>query len=207
MGVTIHYRGHIDSLDQLPSLSEELMEFAESMGWRSVRLDDDWDKAPDANLEVSAEGANITGNLGLKGVIIIPETDGESLSFTFDRDGAIRSPMGMVSILDGSLEPEDDSVSVKTQFAGPKFHTWVGGLLKYLKKKYISDLEVRDEGEYWESGDLDKLKAKMAFLNDKINFLSDRLNSVTLGDTTGLSAEEIADRIESVLRDLDNDDT
>ena len=145
--------------------------------------------------------------LGLKGVTIIPEPDGEALSFTFDRDGAVRSLMGMVSILDGSLEPEDAWVSVKTQFAGPDFHTWVVGLLKHLRKKYMSDLEVDDEGEYWESGDLDKLKEKMAFLDERINFLTNRMKRGVLGDTTGLSAEEIADRIERVIRDLDNDDT
>ena len=66
MGVTIHYRGHIDRLDQLPPLSEELIEFAEAMGWSSERLDEDWNKAPDVNLEVSGEGANITGHLARK---------------------------------------------------------------------------------------------------------------------------------------------
>jgi len=143
----------------------------------------------------------------VKGVTIIPEPDGEAFSFTFDRDGAVRSLMGMISILDGSTEPEEAWVSIKTQFVGPEFHTWVVGLLKYLKKKYMSDLEVRDESEYWESGDLDKLKEKMVFLYERIDFLTNRLNRGVLGDTTVLSAEEIADRIERVLRDLDNDDT
>ena len=43
-------------------------------------------------------------------------------------------------------------VSVKTQFDSPDTHIWIIGLLKYLKKRYIANLEVRDEGEYWETG-------------------------------------------------------
>ncbi len=205
MGLTIHYRGHIDSLNHVPSLSEKLIEFAEAMGWRSETINDDWEKAPDANLEVSPEGANITGHLGLRGVTIIPEPKGESLSFFFDRKGALRSLMGVISILDGSMEQGEAWVSVKTQFASPQFHTWVVGLLKYLKKSCISDLEVNDEGEYWESGDLEKLKGKMAFLDEKMNYLANRLNSGALGDTAGLSADEIASRFESFFRESDND--
>jgi len=47
---------------------------------------------------------------------------------------------------------------------------WIVGLLKYLKKRYLSNLQV-----------------------------SAKLSSAHLGDVSGLSADEIASRIEQLL--------
>ena len=202
MGVTIHYRGRINNLSQVPALSEELTTIASAMGWESTSLDDDWEIPPDARLDVGPEAAEITGNLGLKGVQITPGPGAESLSFFFDREGNLRSPMTMILLLDGTLKPENAWISVKTQFTSPEIHVWIVGLLKYLKKRYITNLEVSDEGEYWETGDIRILKAKMDLINEKIDYISSQLSSGRLGDLAGLSAEEIASRIEQMF-DID----
>ena len=102
--------------------------------------------------------------------------------------------------LEKRLKPKESWVFIKTQFSSPDVHIRVIGLLKYLKKKYISNLEVRDEGEYWEKADFKILKEKMDFINSKINYLSSELSSDRLGDIKGLSAEEIAARIERLLK-------
>ncbi len=44
-------------------------------------------------------------------------------------------------------------LSTKTQFAGREVHKKIIDLLKYLKEKYFSELNVYDEGQYWETGD------------------------------------------------------
>jgi hypothetical protein len=49
---------------------------------------------------------------------------------------------------------------VKTQFAGPAVHIAVIGLFKTIEPSF-SHLDILDEGEYWQSGDLAKLRANM----------------------------------------------
>jgi hypothetical protein len=199
MGVSIHYRGRLNDVGQLASLCEELTDIAAAMGWQSTRLDDDWEQPANARLRITPTGARIDGHLGLKGILVTPEGGAESLNFFFDRDGNLRCPVSMVSILDGTLDAEQAWVSIKTQFTSPEIHVWIVGLLKYLKKRYISDLQVSDEGEYWETGDIRILKEKMDLIGEKIEHIASKLLSARLGDVSGLSAERIASRIEQLL--------
>ena len=199
MGVSIHYRGLLNDATQFPVLSDELTDIANTMGWQSTRVEDDWGEPANARLVGSRNGARIDGHLGLKGVQITPRPEGESLSFFFDREGALRSPMSMVLILEGTLKPEHAWVSVKTQFLSPEIHVWIIGLLKYLKKRYISDLEVSDEGMYWETGDIDGLREKMDLIDAKIECISNELSVGRFADVTSLSADQIALRIERLL--------
>ncbi len=204
MGVSIHYRGLLNDATQLPVLSDELADIADAMGWQSTRLEDDWRAAANARLVGSSNGARIDGHLGLKGIQITPGPEGESLSFFFDPEGALRSPMSMVLILEGTLKAEHAWMSIKTQFLSPEIHIWIIGLLKYLKKRYISDLEVSDEGMYWETGEIDRLRDRMDLIDAKIECISNELSVSRFGAVTGLTAAQIALRIERLL--LDNKD-
>lgn len=151
---------------------------------------------PDATLE---KDGNIEGCLGLKGIQFTPHPESEPLVLFFDRDGYIRSPIAMLMILEGNLQPETAWISMKTQFAGPDTHVWVIGLLKYLKKRYISNLEVSDESDYWESGDRRKLEEDISLINGKLQHLSSTISSGQMGDLAGLSSDEIAARIEQLF--------
>lgn len=199
MGVSIHYRGRLDDVGQLANLCEELADIAAAMGWETTRLDDDWERPADARLRFTPAGAQIDGHLGLKGILMMPDVEAESLSFLFDREGNLRSLMDVISILDGTLKPEEAWVSVKTQFASPELHVWIIGLLKYVKRRYVSDLQVSDEGQYWETGDIRILREKMNLIGVKIEQISAKLSSARFGDVSGLSADEIASRIEQLL--------
>lgn len=203
MGVSIHYRGRLDDNALLPLRCDEIEDIAASMGWPTTRLDDDWSIPADATLQA---GGRIDGHLGLKGIQITPQPDSESLDLFFDREGYLRCHMAMIMINEGVLQPETAWIHMKTQFAGPDIHIWVIGLLKYLKKRYISNLEVQDESEYWDTGDRQKLEEKMSLINAKLQSLTDALSSGRLGDLTGLSADEIASRIEQLLRNEKNRD-
>lgn len=206
MGVTIHYRGTLDDIQRLDRLCDELEDLAGSMKWRTARLDDDWAQPPTAELHHTETGAEITGNLGLKGIQLTPGSDADSLSFLFDREGHLRMPMHVVSILDGTLDPTDAWVFVKTQFGPPEDHAWMVGLLRYLKRHYMADLQVQDEGDYWDTGDLERLRDKMNLIDRELNILTEKLSSVDLGDITDLSPEQIASRIEELLDDEDDDE-
>jgi hypothetical protein len=199
MGVTIHYRGRLDDVGQLPKLCDEMADIARAMEWETTRLEDDWERPADARLRFTSKGAEMDGHLGLKGILLKPNVDAESLSFLFDREGHLRSMMDVVMIADATLKLEDAWVSVKTQFASPEVHAWIVGLLKYVKKRYVSDLQVSDEGQYWETGDIRILRERMEFIGKKIEQLSVQLSSARWGDVSALSADEIALRIEQLL--------
>ncbi len=201
MGVTIHYRGSIDEPERIRDLQRELADIAKSMGWDHSLLDDDWAVPPDAVLVHEQGSATIKGHLGLKGIAILPGGDGEALSFFVDAAGRLRSIMGMILQCEGRTTPGNAWVSVKTQFLSPDIHVWIVGLLKYLQKRYFSDLRVNDEGSFWETGDRTALEAKMRLLNDKMDELAMGLKTESLGDLSGLSAEDIASRIEDFLKD------
>ncbi len=85
----------------------------------------------------------------------------------------------------------------------PDVHVWIVGLLKYLQKRYFSNLEVDDEGDFWETGDRTALEAKMCLLNEKMDALSAGFTAKSFGDFSGLSAEDIAFRIEDFLKKRD----
>lgn len=200
MGVTIHYRGTIDEPERIRDLQRELADIAKSMGWEHSLLDDDWTVPPNAVLVHEQGSATIKGHLGLKGISILPGGGGEALSFFVDADGRLRSIMDMILQCEGRTTPDNAWVSMKTQFLTPDVHVWIVGLLKYIQKRYFSNLEVNDEGGFWETGDRAALEAKMRLLNEKMDELAMDLKAESLGDLSGLSAEDIASRIEDFLK-------
>ena len=64
----------------------------------------------------------------------------------------------------------------------------------------ITEDARHDEGGFWETGDRAALEAKMRLLNEKMDELAMDLNAESLGDLSGLSAEDIASRIEDFLK-------
>lgn len=201
MGVTIHYRGKLDDPAKVDDLRRELTDIGESIGWKWQTLDDDWSLPPNATLVPTAKGATIEGHLGLKGIALIPPGRSEPVSFLFDSKGRLRSIMNVILLGEGRIKPEDAWISVKTQFLSPDAHIWIIGLLKHIQRRHIVNLEVSDEGGYWETGDRAALVAKMQLLNEKIAWLAGELSSERFAGLAGSSAEEIADRIEAFLRE------
>ena len=200
MGVTIHYKGQIDDLARIPALRDELADVARAMRWDTSLLDDDFSAPPDARLESGPGGARIVGHLGLKGISIAPARC-DLLWFCVDRDGVLRSPLGMVSLREAPPDPYAAWISCKTQFSSPETHAWIVGLLRHLKNRYFSNLEVLDEGGYWDSGDSAELRRRMDAIGGRIARLAGDLSSSRFSLLAGRSGEEIADAIEKLVRD------
>jgi hypothetical protein len=199
MGVSIHYRGRLDNTDQLPVFLERLMAIASGIGWQYRVLDEDWSVPANGVLEHGGENAEIRGHLGLKGIQLKPPGESEPLDFFFDSKGYLLSPINVILVQEGVLSLDDAWISVKTQFLSAEKHVTIVGLLKYIKEHHLPNLEVKDEGEYWETGDYRALEDKMGVIQDKIDYLSRELSSGCVGDTAGLSADEIAERIERLF--------
>ena len=202
MGVTLHYRGTLDDPGRLPALCAELADIAQAMGWTAARIDDDYDAPLDARLNHESGGASIEGSASLKGIVLAPTDGSEPLWFCFDRAGQLRSLLGQVLILDGTLKSAESWASTKTQFSSPERHVWLVGLLRYVRKHFISNLEVHDDGGYWDTDNLTELRRRMNLIDAKIAGMTAAFSSPRFADLAGKSAEDIVAAIEKLVRDL-----
>jgi hypothetical protein len=132
----------------------------------------------------------------VKGIIIQPHEKSESLQLISDQQGTLRNVFAFEFAGD-DLELTYMNF-IKTQFAPVEIHIAVIKLLKYIQQKYISNLDVYDECQYWQTGDEKILKRKIDFLNSVMDQLEDVLNTIEI--EKGSSAESIADKIEEVLK-------
>ena len=70
--------------------------------------------------------------------------------------------------------------------------------MKYIKKEYINDLEVFDEGEYWESSDKERLVYLFNFLKEKIEQFAKIIeNSDELKG--GENSEDLINKLEKLI--------
>jgi len=197
MGISIHYQGRLDDLSLIVPLMDELEDIAKSIGWSSRRLDEDWTLPCTAKLVHSAKGAEITGDLCLKGIILSPDDNTESLPFLFNAEGSMRSLLGAVG------DPQYAGiVSVKTQFGGTRTHTWIIGLLKYIQSKYVSNLQVTDEGGVWEGGSEKELNEKRALISGFINAFEKR---IWAAESKSSNPSELLKKIEAIAEEIHKD--
>jgi len=148
MGVTIYYRGRLNDVRELGTFIDEIEEFAQPLGWWSQRCNGDWSKPNTARVSLGRGRVNISGHLPLQGITILPHENSEALWLTFDARGYLADPAATSLVNEGTKKPAKTWVSIKTQFAPPRIHAAVAKLLRYVNNRYISDLEVHDDGGY-----------------------------------------------------------
>ena len=192
MGITIHYQGQLKSTKLINRFKEEIMDISRIMKWKWQVLDEDWSYPATAQLSSHDDKLEIIGHLPLKGIQIEIHPECEPLSLFFNAEGKLMTPILMVLINEGKITDDNLFVSVKTQFAPPDVHISIIKLLRYLKKRYILNLKVIDEGDYWDTDDKQKLIEKMTFLQDKIEKVSDIFASMDLEKLSQFSSEQLA---------------
>lgn len=181
MGITIHYQGKLNQPDLADAFCEELADISKTMEWKYNRINDEPDSEP----------------VQLKGIIISPHEKSEPLVFTFDPEGYLRNAF-MMRFADE--EPDFTWYNhTKTQFAPIEVHIAIIKLLKYLQLKYMDNLEVMDEGSYWDTGDENLLKQKIDFLNAKMNELAGLLETIPFDKDD--TAESLANKIEKLIKE------
>lgn len=202
MGISIHFQGTLKNTTDIKSLVDELIEISDILKWKWHVLDEDWSKPSTAKLTEFKDRMEITGLLSLKGISISLHKDCEPLSLFFDSQGTLTLPMTVVLVNEGTIEKKDSYSFVKTQFAPVDVHISIIRLLKYLKKRYIPNLQVVDEGEYWESEDKELLLKKRAFIKDKLDMLEGVLSDIELENDKQYTAEQLTDILEERLKKL-----
>jgi len=198
MGLSVHYRGSLTDKKQIHNFIHELEDIAKSVNWEYRILDEDWSRPPDARLAHNSAGqAVIEGELGLKGIILSMHKDCESLNLCFKASGELASPLQIALSADEDYLGQPEWVSVKTQFAGPDVHVALVKLLRYLKGKYLHDLEVDDESGYWDTGDYNAIVKNISLINRAIDAISNQLEN-----SDAETEDDIIAQIEKALRDL-----
>lgn len=197
MGITIHYKGKLNDPAEIDAVVNFVQQRAVAKGWSWTHIDDDWEAEVDAQLVHTSKGhLDLTGNAGLKGFSLDIDPQCEAVPLLFDSSGYLRS---IFSFFDPDSAQEGDTIAVKTQFATSEAHIQIVELLRELKQRFIADLEVMDEGEYWETKDRALLEKKMAGLKRNIDFLYDALQSEHCKGLRDLPPEELAEEIERML--------
>ena len=204
MGITIFARGSIDTMDDLPVLIAEMKELSEKNGWMHEIIDDDFEQDPEVELirDQETSTTSIEGTLGLKGIIINVGYGVEPLALLFDRSGVLTDIMSQVSWVQNS-EKDKRLTFCKTQFGPIEAHISIIEILDILKKKYMTNLEVTDEGDYWTSRDRELLAEKRAVLEHYMNHAKKAISNAKIPADADLSAEDIASSIEKALVDAE----
>jgi len=176
MGLSIHYSGTIKNYYLIDELMDEAEDISSNLGWKSQLVNDE----------------------NAKGIIISPQNC-EPLWLTFQTNGQLCGPLFFMA----KNEKADidwgliHTAHTKTQFAGPEVHIALVKLLKFLSNKYFKEINVSDEGMFWETGDEKILSDQFEKYNSMLDMVSSALSDFKAKQ--GETAESIADRIEKLL--------
>lgn len=188
MGVTLHYKGKLKSEELIDEVIKELVDISEARNWRYQII------TPAEKEEAESEA------LILSGIMTGPESC-EPISMTFLPDGRLVSPMLSVfprEDIERFLKDDDYYAFTKTQFGGAETHIEIVKLLKYLSSKYFQSWDCKDDSEYYQSEDAEKLEETMDTIDKAMTALDDAFNEH--GDALDKgNPQEMIDFISSVL--------
>jgi hypothetical protein len=182
MGISIAYRGRLADLTRIEDFEDRLLDFALEVGglaqiWRSY---DDEDP-----------------RRVIRGVILHLAPGQESASLLLSPEGWL---IGLLDIEDaerGRLT-EPPWCFVKTQFGSLEGHVALVEMFTALKRDFLPDLEVSDEGGYWETRDLTELARKHAVVQGAIDGLAEGLRRHGLSREAAEDPDILVRRIERI---------
>ena len=178
MGIAIHYKGKLNKPELLNNLINEMAAISKETEWEYELVDDKIQN--------------------VKGIITKPHKKSEPFSLLFNKNLVLVSIASLILEANNNKGPYVESI--KTQYAPLEIHISIVKLLKYFKSKYIANLEVFDDSDYWNTLDEQVLKKNMNFVDSRINMVADILDAhkddLDKADTT----ENLVDRIEEILR-------
>lgn len=198
MGVTIHYKGRLKNIEEVNQLVDELEEVARTNEWHYQIIDtlQDFVEMIEQVVPEDLEELELSHLRG----IALGQPESEPIWMVFDEDGQLITPM--VAYI-RHQDPEyyktlDFHAFTRTQSGGPEYHIKLVKLLKYLSSKYFDEWEVLDDGQYYVSGDEEKLKEQMLMIDRSMAALNDAFEAHG-ENLLDKSEDEIKDFISNVL--------
>ncbi len=156
MGISIAYRGRIADLARLEDFEDRVIDHAVEIG-ASARV---WRSWPDDQLERQ-----------LRGVILTVAPGQEATSLVVSPEGWLVSLIDLEDAENGRLG-EPPWCFVKTQYGPVEGHVALVEMLAALKREFLPDLEVHDDGGYWETRNLAELVRNHAMTRAAIDGLA-----------------------------------
>ena len=186
MGVTIHYRGKISDMALIDQFEEELLEQVKRLGgtsltWQTLTHDDP--------------------TQGLRGAMIDLHPSCEPICLFVSRGGCLLNFTELDAAEYDDFE-EPMWIGTKTQFAPSDVHRRVVDLLTWLSVTYFPELEVQDEGEYWETRDAQTLEVNRAIVEQAMSALDRTLGQLELSADEVEDDEVVAAKIEEAVAKL-----
>jgi len=193
MGLSFHYRGSINKYSEIDQLLTEVEDICKSLQWDYHIL--------------NKEGAVNTANADdpkfinysikdLRGISVSPE-ESEPLSLTFLPNKNLCCPAKLMVNDPVTNDLTIEVIHTKTQFAGPDTHIALMKLLKYLKEKYIHNLDVNDEGLYWDEWNKEILLSQFEKYNMALDMITGALSGFK--SKPGEDVHSFAGRLEKLL--------
>ena len=195
MGLSIHYNGKFNKNANLADLITEVKEIAEVFKWNYELYHEEF---PYDSKDESSYDGNIYG-------ISFSPPECEAIFICFLSNYRMSSHIHLKFHGNSELQTESDllyMLATKTQYAGSAVHKIIIELFRYLNKRgYFSELNLIDEGEYWETGDDKILEHKFKQYNDLMDSFSLAVNTIPLepGETYENYFIRIANRINDHL--------
>ena len=201
MGISIHYRGRIDKMETIAKLADDLEDFAQSLGWRTQHWKEDFSTPSTARISHERGEIRVVGHTPLQGISLFLHKECEPLWLTFEPNGYLVDVAAMAMVAEGEMKLEKLWRSTKTQFAPIEVHIGIVKLLQYVKRRYIANLDVHDEGGYWESGNVIELKRRFNSINHGLNILQTALSANQSELSGEKSLEDLAQMMEGIFKD------
>jgi len=192
MGLTLHYGCSLKKASDLIELVNEVKDICKEMEWK-YHL---WNENNLEKYSTATERNDWTPE-DLYGISFsVPEC--EPFWLTFLPNGKLSS---YLNILAAPYYDEYEWIyraSTKTQFAGADVHMCLVKLLKHLHKKYLKDVSINDEGNYWETDNKEILLERFNTYNHILKVVEESLtNFKSIPKET---PEQLAGRLEAFLK-------
>jgi hypothetical protein len=141
MGLSFHYRGALKEPQSLKKMIEEVADISRANNWKFNVFEETF---PNDTFTFNSHNDSIYG-------ICFSPPECEVVCLTFLSNGKMCAFYKLGHPAFSEKELNDDSLSVKTQFAGSKIHKLLINIFDYLNKRYFENFELFDEGNYWET--------------------------------------------------------
>lgn len=199
MGLTLHFSATLRDSGLHAPLTAEVADICRSMDWPYDLFSDTCTAPADAFPLEPGAVQNGQKTLHLNGLLFTPP-DCETVALIFTQSGRSCPPwhVDMAEML-AQIRPDMVyTLHVKTQFAGPDIHAALVSLLQYLSRQYFANMDVEDEGNYWDTLDravLDQRFRDYEALFDAVQAVLENEDWPDAG-----TPEDIAERMEAILR-------
>jgi hypothetical protein len=182
MGITVHYRGRIADMDRIEDFEDRVLDLVLELGGRA---------------EIWRSTADHDPQRMVRGVLAHLHPGQETTSLLISPEGWL-VPFFQIEEAEQGTIAEPPWCFVKTQFGPVESHVALVEMLAALQREFFPDLEVHDEGGYWESRDAGELARRHSFLRAAIDGLAEGLQQHGLSPEAAEDPEIVIERIRRI---------